>query len=82
MRGSGAASHECADAHAHTRPVGCLDDGLELTAAAVEDTHSITRREPKHTGQVLGFIIGESDVIAGRTSRRRKEPQHETPTEL
>ena len=82
MRGSGAGVTRCADSQAHTRPVGGFDDRLELGAASVEDTHTIAGREPKHARQVLGFIIGESDEIAGCTCRRRKEPRMGHATEL
>ena len=81
-RASGADAMRRADAHTYALPVGGFDDRLELGAAPVEHAHTIAGREPKHARQVLGFIIGESDEIAGYTCRRRKEARMGHATEL
>ena len=64
-----------ADDQAHTIPVRCVYDRLELGATPVEDTNMVAARESEHTRQVLGFIDWEENSIAGDTCRRRKEPR-------
>ena len=68
--------------HAHTFSAGSLDGGLELRAATVEHTYTVASCESKHTRQVLRFVVGERNSIAGRTGRRRKEPREGHATEL
>ena len=60
---------------AHTIPVRCVDDRLELGAAPVEDTDTVAARESEHAREVLGFIDWEENSIAGDTCCRRKEPR-------
>ncbi len=57
-RGSGAGVRGT-DGQAHTIPVRCVHDRLELGATSVEDTDTVAGRESKHARQVLGFIDWE-----------------------
>ena len=66
----------------HTEPVRRGHDCLELGAASVEDANTGAGRQSKHTRQVFGFIVGESDPIAGRTGCGGEESRKGHATEL